>query len=236
MKKILISGGDGELAKLILKHNTQFRIFTPAKKEMDITKLESVIKFIKKTKVNCMIHAAALTKPMSQHEAKIQESIKINIIGTSNVVIACSLLKIKIIYISTNFVYPGIRGNYKETDYLMPVNCYGWSKLGGECAVKLYKNSLILRICMTEDIYPHNIAYTNYITSFLKKSDAAKIILKLIDKKGIINIGGKKSSAYNFAKKYNKEIKKGIIPKNKRYLIGHNTSLNIKKLKSVYHF
>jgi dTDP-4-dehydrorhamnose reductase len=89
---------------------------------------------------------------------------------------------------------------------------------------------------MTEDIYPHNVAYTNYITSFLKKSDAAKIILKLIDKKGIINIGGKKSSAYNFAKKYNKEIKKGIIPKNKQYLIGHNTSLNIKKLKSLYHF
>jgi dTDP-4-dehydrorhamnose reductase len=203
---------------------------------MDITKLESIIKFIKKTKVNCMIHAAALTKPMSQHEAKIEESIKINIIGTSNVVIACSLLKIKIIYISTNFVYPGIRGNYKETDYLMPVNSYGWSKLGGECAVKLYKNSLILRICMTEDIYPHNVAYTNYITSFLKKSDAAKIILKLIDKKGIINIGGKKSSAYNFAKKYNKEIKKRIMPKNKQYLIGHNTSLNIKKLKSLYHF
>ena len=150
--------------------------------------------------------------------------------------IACSLLKIKIIYISTNFVYPGIRGNYKETDYLMPVNSYGWSKLGGECAVKLYKNSLILRICMTEDIYPHSIAYTNYITSFLKKSDAAKIILKLINKKGIINIGGKKRSAYNFAKKYNKEIKKGIIPKNKLYLIGHNTSLNIKKLRSLYHF
>jgi dTDP-4-dehydrorhamnose reductase len=89
---------------------------------------------------------------------------------------------------------------------------------------------------MTEDIYPHRIAYTNYITSFLKKSDAAKIILKLIDKKGVINIGGKKTSAYNFARKYNKEIKKGIIPKNKRHLIGHNTSLNIKKLKSLYNF
>jgi hypothetical protein len=89
---------------------------------------------------------------------------------------------------------------------------------------------------MTEDIYPHNIAYTNYVTSFLKKSDAAKIILNLINKKGIINIGGKKSSAYNFAIKYNKGIKKGLIPKNKRNLIGHNTSLNIKKLKSLSHF
>ena len=229
MKKILISGGNGEFAKQILKHNTQFQIFAPTKKEMDITKFESIIKFIKKKKVNYFIHAAALTKPMSQHDNKIEESIKTNIIGTCNVVIACNLLKIKIIYISTNFVYPGIKGNYKETDYLMPVNSYGWSKLGGECAVKLYKNSLILRICMTEDTYPHKIAYTNYITSFLKKSEAAKIILKLINKKGIINIGGEKSSAYNFAKKNNKEIKKGIMPRNKNNLIGYNTSLNISK-------
>ena len=235
MKKILISGGGGDFAKLILKYNTKFKIFAPSKRKMDVTKLKSIINFIKKTKVNCFIHAAALTKPMSQHNTEIQKSIKTNIIGTSNAVIACSLLKIKIIYISTNFVYPGIKGNYKETDYLMPVNSYGWSKLGGECAVKLYKNSLILRVCMTEDVYPHNIAYTNYVTSFLKKSDAAKIILKLIDKKGIINIGGEKNSAYNFAKKYNKKIKKGKIPKNKRHLIGNNTSLNIKKLNSLYH-
>ena len=71
MKKILISGGSGEFAKLILKHNTQFKIFAPNKKEMDITKLESIIKFIKRTKINYLIHAAALTKPMSQHDSKI---------------------------------------------------------------------------------------------------------------------------------------------------------------------
>lgn len=236
MKKILISGGNGEFAKQILKYNKLFKIFAPTKKEMDITKLESIIQFIKKKKITYFIHAAALTKPMSQHDNKIEESIKINIIGTSNVVIACNLFQIKIIYISTNFVYPGIKGNYKETDYLMPVNSYGWSKLGGECAVKLYKNSLILRICMTEDTFPHKIAYTNYITSFLKKSDAAKIILKLINKKGIMNIGGEKSSAYDFAKKNNKEVKRGIMPKNKNNLIGYNTSLNIKKLKSLNYF
>ena len=55
-------------------------------------------------------------------------------------------------------------------------------------------------------------------------------------KKGIINIGGEKSSAYNFAKKNNKEIKKGIMPRNKNNLIGYNTSLNIKKLKLLNYF
>ena len=52
MKKILISGGDGDFAKLILKYNTKFKIFAPSKRKMDVTKLKSIINFIKKTKVN----------------------------------------------------------------------------------------------------------------------------------------------------------------------------------------
>ena len=63
---------------------------------------------------------------------------------------ACSEFNIKLIYFSTSYIYPGVRGNYKETDPLLPSNNYGWSKLGGECAVHMYKNSLILRVSMTE--------------------------------------------------------------------------------------
>ena len=74
---------------------------------------------------------------------------------------------------------------------LLPVNEYGWSKLGGEYAVKLYENSLILRVCMSDDNFPHSNAFTDYNTCFLKKSEAAKITLKLLNKKGIINVGGK---------------------------------------------
>ena len=57
----------------------------------------------------------------------------------------CSELNVKLIYFSTNYVYPGVKGNYSENDNLFPVNNYAWSKLGGECSVKLYKNSLIVR-------------------------------------------------------------------------------------------
>ena len=91
---------------------------------------------------------------------------------------------------------------------LLPVNEYGWSKLGGECASHIYKNSLILRICMNNDQFPHKSAFTNYVTSFLKKTEAAKITLRLLNKFGVINVGGKKQSAYNFAKNLNVKIKK----------------------------
>ena len=233
MKKILISGGEGNFAKEILKYNKKFEIFTPSKKEMNIENLNSVIKFIKKTKIHYFIHSAALTRPMSQHNFKIEQSIKTNIVGTANVVIACQKFKVKLIYISTNLVYPGIVGNYKENQAILPVNAYAWSKLGGESAVHLYKNSLILRTCMTDNIYPHKVAFTDYITSFIKKSEAAKLVLKLLDKYGIINLGGKTQSSYDFAKDSNNKIKKKNLTKQDIILIGKNTSININKIKNI---
>ena len=50
---------------------------------------------------------------MKLHENNISKSIDLNIIGTANIVKICSKLKIKIIYFSTNYDYPGKKGNYK---------------------------------------------------------------------------------------------------------------------------
>jgi dTDP-4-dehydrorhamnose reductase len=85
---------------------------------------------------------------------------------------------------------------------------------------------------MTDNIYPHKVAFTNYITSFIKKSEAAKLVLKLLDKYGIINLGGKTQSSYEFAKNSNNKIKKKILTKQDIILIGKNTSININKMKN----
>ena len=98
-------------------------------------------------------------------------------------------------------------GNYIEEDPLLPVNNYAWSKLGGECAVQMYKNSLILRLAITEKPFIHAEAFKNIKSSFMYHDEAASIIMKLIDKKGIINIGGKTQSIYNFAKSSNIQVK-----------------------------
>ena len=50
--------------------------------------------------------------------------------------------KIKLIYFSTGYVYPGTKGNYTEKDGVKPFNNYGLSKLGGECSVSMYKKFL----------------------------------------------------------------------------------------------
>tara|TARA_B100001121_G_C18274583_1_gene427817 strand:- start:55 stop:576 length:522 start_codon:yes stop_codon:yes gene_type:complete len=170
---------------------------------------------------------------MKIHNENIEKSIDLNIIGTANVTKVCSDLNIKLIYFSTNYVYPGIKGNYSEIDPLLPVNNYAWSKLGGECSVQLYKNSLILRVCMTEKPFVHKKAFTNVKTSFMYHEDVAEILFKILNKKGIINIGGNSQYIFDFAKKENKGIKKIYLKKNNNTGMPFNSSLNIKKLKKI---
>ena len=233
MKTILISGGSGKFSKAIIETNTKYKILAPNKKQMDILSQTSISNFISRNKIDYFIHTAAFSTPMALHKIEGKRSIETNIIGSANVALCCLKKNIKLIYISTNFVYPGKKGNHSENDYLLPFNEYGWSKLGGECPMHIYKNTLILRICMNDDYFPHKSAYTDYFTSFLKKTEAAKITLKLLDKKGIINIGGIKQSAYNFAKKLNSKVKKNTLKKKDIKLLGKDTSLNIKKLKKA---
>ncbi len=231
-KKILVTGGTGRFGSILKTLKTNYKMFFPSKKNLDITNFKSIQKYIKLKKPNIVIHLAALSRPMNIHDLQIQKSIDLNIIGTSNMTKACTEKNIKLIYFSTSYVYPGKKGNYKESDSLLPVNNYAWSKLGGECAVQLYKNSLILRLCMTEKPFVHKAAFYDVKNSFMYHDEVAKILLKLINKKGIINVGGKSQSVYNFAKIENPNIKK-IFLKKKKINMPINSSINIKKLKKI---
>ena len=207
-KKIVFTGGTGRFAKVFKKMPIKEKVFFPKKKELDIENLNSIKKYLKKVKPEYLIHTAALSRPMDIHEKNITKSINTNIIGTANIVKACQKENIKLIYFSTNYVYPGKKGNYKETDPILPINKYAISKFGGECSVQMYENSLILRISMTEKPFIHKKAFSDVEMNFMFHESLAKNLLKLIDKKGIINVGGKKQLVINFAKKYNKKIKR----------------------------
>jgi len=232
-KKILVTGGTGRFGTVIKKLKTNYEILYPNKKILDITDFRSIQKYIRLKKPNILIHLAGLSRPMDVHDQQIQKSIDLNIIGTCNITKACAEKNIKLIYFSTNYVYPGTRGNYVESDSLLPVNNYAWSKLGGECAVQLYNNSLILRLCMTERPFVHKAAFCDAKNSFMYHDEVAKILLKLLNEKGILNVGGKIQSMYNFAKINNPKIKKIFLKKNKKIKMPINSSINTKKMKRI---
>ena len=228
-KKIVITGGDGRFASVLKKSNNKFKIYYPDKKKLNILKINSIKNYLKRTKPKYLIHAAALSRPMKLHDENISKSIDLNIIGTCNVVKVCSNLNIKLIYFSTGYVYEGTKGNYKEDSAVKPVNNYAWSKLGGECAVTLYKNSLILRITMCERPFIHSSAFYDVKTNFIFHEEVANILPKVLNKRGILNVGGKIQTIYNFALKTNKNVKK----KSGKKLFPKNPSMNIGKLKKI---
>lgn len=232
-KMIVVTGGSGRFGGVLKKIKHKDKLYFPSKTQLDIMSEKKILNYLKKIKPDILIHLAGLSRPMKEHYNNIINSINLNIIGTANITKACQKLNIKLIYASTNYVYPGIDGNYSEKDYLLPVNNYAWSKLGGEASVQLYKNSLILRICMTEKPFIHKKAFANVKTSFLYQEDVAKIIIKLINKKGIINIGGSPKFIYDFVKKENKNIKKINLKKHLDLGMPINSSLNISKLRKI---
>ena len=232
-KRIVITGGTGRLGNELKKVKTNYKLVFPTKKKLDILKINTVKNFLKKIRPNFVIHLAGLSRPMKEHDKNINKSINLNIIGTANLVSICSKLKIKLIYFSTSYVYPGKKGNYKESDALLPWNNYGWSKLGGECAVQMYKNSLILRVSMTEKPFIHKKAFANVKMNFMFHEDLAKILIKIIDRKGIINVGGPTQTVYKFAKKYNSKVRKIFVKKNSIYNYPLNPYMNLSKLKKI---
>ena len=233
MKKIVITGGTGRFGQILKSLKTKNKLYFPKRNQLNITKLNSIRKYLKKTKPNILIHMAGLSRPMIIHEKNPSLSINLNIIGTCNIVLACAEKNIKLIYFSTSYVYPGIKGNYHEDSGVNPSMNYAKSKLGGECAVGMYKNSLILRICMTEKPFKHSKALYDAKTSFMYQEDLKNILFKIITKKGILNVGGKSQSIYSFAKKDNKKVKKIYLKNVKGLKFPKDSSINTNKLKKI---
>jgi dTDP-4-dehydrorhamnose reductase len=231
--KIVITGGTGRFGNELKKIKNKYSLIFPNKKKLDILNFNLSKKYLKSIKPKYLMHLAGLSRPMRIHETNIKKSIDLNIIGTANITKICSDLGIKLIYFSTSYVYPGIKGNYSESSPLLPKNNYSWSKLGGESAVQMYKNSLILRVCMTEKPFVHKKAFCDFITNFIFHNDVVKILFKLINKKGVINVGGKSQSVYNFVKKYNPKIKKNYAKRMLSSSYPLNPSMNIKKLRRI---
>jgi len=96
----------------------------------------------------------------------------------------------------------------------------------------MYKNSLILRLSMTDYPFVHKKALKGAYSSFMYNKTISKIIPYILDLKGILNIGGKKREIFIFAKKFSK---KKILPISIKKIknFPKDSSIDIKKLKKI---
>ena len=112
-KKILVTGGDGRFAQELKKIKSRYKFIFRSQKQLNILSTQSIKKNFQRSKPRIILHLAGLSRPMNIPDEEINSSIDLNIIGTANIVKLCKENKIKIIFFSTSYVYPGSKGNYK---------------------------------------------------------------------------------------------------------------------------
>lgn len=158
-KTILITGAKGQLGCELTQASTlysEFNFIATDIDTLDITKKEEILHFVKKYKINYIINCAAYTI-VDKAEEEVDLCYLINRDAIKNLAEATKG-KIKIIHISTNYVFDGKKDTpYVETDITNPQSVYGKSKLEGE--KKLMANcpeSIIIRTGWLYSIYGYN--------------------------------------------------------------------------------
>jgi dTDP-4-dehydrorhamnose reductase len=196
--KIIFTGGSGLLGTEFGKLLPEIKY--PSSKEFNITDYKQMRNYIEAGDYELIVHAAAFTSP-PLIEKDPERALEVNIVGTCNVVKLSMEFDLRLIYISTDYIFRGDEGNYKEDDPVYPVNRYAWSKLGGECAARMYDKSLIIRTSFGPDVFPYEKAFIDQWTSRESVSTTAKMISKLLDKNltGVIHVGGKRKTVFEYA-------------------------------------
>jgi len=223
--KILMTGGSGLLGKEIL--NLDSTIIAPFHAELDIIDFESVERAIKKHDPDVVLHCAAATKP-PEHAKNPELGLTVNIIGTANMARACVRFGKRLVFTSTDYVYAG-KGPHKEDEPLWSPYNFGWSKLGGECAVQLVSNHLILRLSFGPVPFPWDKVYDNQYNSKLYVDEMAPPILALAKSMatGVMNIGGPRMTLEDYAKRTKPDIITIPCPD----WVPKDTSLDLTKMK-----
>ena len=223
-EKTLIFGANGQTGRELLKIiPNSVGVFHGDNSRADEIKIESadeIKKIIEKHNPSIIINTVALTN-VDRCEKEKELAYKINTEPVKTMARISSAKKIKLVHISTDYVFDGEKGDYKESDVPNPVNYYGISKLMGDNFAQFLESSIVVR---TSGVYGYSRNFPKFAYETLKKGDRlqtisgyyspihssnlAKAIVELIrlDYSGIINVSGEKISRYDFALKLSRRF------------------------------
>lgn len=233
--RILISGGTGFLGGHLIRkanagwhtHGTFFRT-QPSQPcadwhGIDLSNLALIEELIDRIKPSVVIHAAALAN-LDYCERNPSEAHAINYLASEKFADACTRHSIRFIFISTDMVYDGARGNYPESDLAAPTSVYGRSKIAAESAVNQRGgNFVIARIALNYGRpAAHGTSFSEWLDQRLRAGqnvplftdqfrspilvdNLADLLLELAQNNfiGTINLGGpERMDRYTFGLKY----------------------------------
>lgn len=179
--KILITGANGmlgcDLQKALSKDH---ELILGTIDKFDITDIDATIDFMKVSKPDVVIHAAAYTD-VDGCESNVDHAYRVNALGARNVAVGCQYIDAAMVYISTDYVFDGEKGSsYTEFDATNPLSIYGKSKLEGENYVrKICNKHYIVR---TSWLFGKN--GKNFITTMLNLAETRDEISVVDDQMG----------------------------------------------------
>lgn len=161
--RILLTGGTGRLGSELRQLLPE--IIAPSRQELDITQPSMIEEVLERVQPEVIVHAAAYTN-VAGAEQNREAAWQVNVAGTRNLVQLVAPRSIFLIHISTDYVFAGTTGMYKEEDPVGPVcNYYALSKLVAEEISRLAPEHLIIRTSFRPRVWPYPVAFTDVYTS-----------------------------------------------------------------------
>jgi len=272
MDKVIVTGANGMLGSGIIKEfGGKYKFYSvdkdplepilPNPVQVDLTDRKKLEQIFTEIKPDLVIHCAAITN-VDFCEDNPELAHKVNVEATGNLAKLCKKSNAVMIYISTDYVFDGDKGNYTESDSPSPVGVYAKTKLQGEDEVitsgakyiiartSIYGWNMLKKACFVEWIINSNKEkkevniFTDQFSTPIFTINLAEILFELYENKnyGLFNIvGSEKISKYDFAMKiaeiFNLDkslIKKTTIDKFPfKAKRPKDISLNIEKVKRL---
>ena len=175
--KVLLTGGKGMLGRTLVRELSDFEVLPTDLPEADITDAAAFDALLKREKPDAVIHCAAMTA-VDKCETEIDFAYKLNAFGTANVAAACHRNNVRLIAISTDYVFEGNSDRpYNEFDTANGGNTiYGKSKFAGEEAVRRHCPDHV--ICRISWLY--GMGGPSFVHAMLKLADGTRPELKVV--------------------------------------------------------
>jgi len=216
--------GDGLLGSEIIRQ-TGWDFISRKQGTFDIDTMDvHMSKYNPNVIVNCIANTDTYSKDKQVHW-------KINCKFLRDLISYCNKHDIKLVHISTDYIYAGSVNNASEED--VPVHCnnwYGYTKLVGDALIQLESNNYLLARCTHKpNPFPYDGAWIDQIGNFDYVDVIAGLIISLIktSQKGVYNVGTETKTMYELAS-MTKSVTKTFTPEH----VPKNQSMNITKLQN----
>ncbi|AWN23016.1 NAD(P)-dependent oxidoreductase [Deinococcus irradiatisoli] len=210
--KILLTGGSGRLGSELRALLPD--LAAPSSAELDLTQAPSVLDVIGRERPDVIVHAAAYTN-VGGAERERTRCWAVNVEGTRHIAQAANAIGAKLVHISTDYVFDGQSGDYRETDIPGPVvNYYALTKLVAEEAARAAAQHLILRTSFRPREFAYPVAFSDVFTGQdyvdIIAPDIALAVKHALDiQDEVLHIATERKSVYELAKRRKPDVREG---------------------------